>query len=109
MAGDFKSQLEHSETASAAEADGHGRGPRGAYRRATQPIRDGLAEVAKIYEAAPPATKAAVIMALILLAAFLPQMLPYITAQPEYWTFVLTKVGIAALLALGLNVVVGFA
>src|SRR5207342_1409952 len=33
----------------------------------------------------------------------------YVTSQHLYWTNILTKIGVAALLALGLNVVVGFA
>src|SRR6266542_406759 len=46
---------------------------------------------------------------LIALAACIPLLLPYITADTAYWTNILTKIGIAVLLALGLNVVVGFA
>src|SRR5205085_9202774 len=86
MAGDLKSQAEGAEAASAAEAPAHGPGLKGAYRRATQPIRDGLSEIRQRYEAAPNPVKAAVILAVILFALFLPQMLPYLTAQPEYWT-----------------------
>jgi branched-chain amino acid transport system permease protein len=109
MSDRFESQLEESEEASAAETSPHGTGPRGAYRRATQPIRDGFAEIRRRYDASPKPAKAVVIVVVIGLAAALPSMLPYITAQPVYWTFVMTKIGTAALLALGLNVVVGFA
>jgi branched-chain amino acid transport system permease protein len=109
MSDRFRSQLEGSEAASAAETSPHGTGPRGAYRRATQPIRDGFSEIRRRYDDSPKSVKAAIIVVVIGLAAGLPSMLPYITAQPVYWTFVLTKIGTAALLALGLNVVVGFA
>jgi branched-chain amino acid transport system permease protein len=46
---------------------------------------------------------------LIAAAALVPYFLPYLSAQPKYYTGLLVKIGIAALLALGLNVVVGFA
>jgi branched-chain amino acid transport system permease protein len=103
----FESQLETAEIAS--EADAPGRGPRAAYRRTTQPIRDGIHEIRLAYERAPAGVRAGVIIGVIALAALLPTLLPYITTDYVYWTFVLTKIGIAALLALGLNVVVGFA
>jgi branched-chain amino acid transport system permease protein len=85
------------------------RGPRGAYRRATQPIRDGLGAVRTWYEGLPRAIRLLVIAAVIALAAAMPGIMPYLTADANYWTNILTKIGIAALLALGLNVVVGFA
>jgi branched-chain amino acid transport system permease protein len=54
-------------------------------------------------------TKAGIAVAAIAVAAALPELMPSFTNDPAYWTGILTKVGIAALLALGLNVVVGFA
>src|SRR5206468_5376381 len=45
----------------------------------------------------------------VVAAASVPFVLPYLSAQPKYYTGILVKIGIAALLALGLNVVVGFA
>jgi branched-chain amino acid transport system permease protein len=86
-----------------------GRGWRAAYRQSTQPIRDGLHRSRQWYDSLPVAVRAVVIAALIGLAALLPTMLPYITGQAQYWTNILTKIGIGVLLALGLNVVVGFA
>jgi branched-chain amino acid transport system permease protein len=85
------------------------RGPRGWYRQATQPIRDGLHAVRTRYDGLPRPVKLVVIAVLIALAASLPGIMPYLTSDASYWTNILTKIGIAALLALGLNVVVGFA
>jgi branched-chain amino acid transport system permease protein len=107
---EFESQIEVVEEASVAEAPAPvGRGPGAAYRRATRPIRRGLSATRTWYDHAPKVARASVVLAAIALAALLPQMLPYLTAQADYWTFILTKIGTAALLALGLNVVVGFA
>src|SRR6266516_126425 len=107
MDGPFKSQLEAAEHAT--EAEERRRGPRATYRWATQPIRDGVHEIRLAYERSPNWTKAVVILAVIGFAVALPSLLPYITADSVSWTFVLTKIGTAVLLALGLNVVVGFA
>jgi branched-chain amino acid transport system permease protein len=61
------------------------------------------------YQKSPARVRYAVVAAGIGLAAAVPAILPYLTADTAYWTSILTKIGIAALLALGLNVVVGFA
>ncbi len=107
MSDPFQSQIQSAESASEAEAPRMT--PRRAYRRATQPVRDGLHEVRLAYERAPAPVRAGVVVAVIALAVALPSLLPYITANSVYWTFILTKIGTAALLALGLNIVVGFA
>src|SRR5213593_1620520 len=57
----------------------------------------------------PAPTRMLLGAALAGVVALVPFFLPYLTAQPGYWMNILTEVGIAALLALGLNVVVGFA
>jgi branched-chain amino acid transport system permease protein len=57
----------------------------------------------------PPWARYLIGAGLLAVAAGLPFILNHITADPAYWTNVATKIGIAALLALGLNVVVGFA
>jgi len=57
----------------------------------------------------PTPARMAIGLGLAGLAALAPFILPYLSAIPAYWMNILTKVGIGALLALGLNVVVGFA
>jgi branched-chain amino acid transport system permease protein len=79
------------------------------YAQATQPIRDGLRRIGGWFDQLPAALRSLVIAAVIGLAAAVPFILPSITSDSVYWTSVLTKAGIATLLALGLNVVVGFA
>jgi branched-chain amino acid transport system permease protein len=61
------------------------------------------------YEESPPVVRALVVVVVVALLALLPLLLPYMTLQTKYYTGILVKIGIAALLALGLNVVVGFA
>jgi branched-chain amino acid transport system permease protein len=65
--------------------------------------------VTQAYERLPRPGRWLVWVVVIAFFAFLPEMLPYVTADSSYWTLILSKMGIAALLALGLNVVVGFA
>jgi branched-chain amino acid transport system permease protein len=52
--------------------------------------------------------KALAAIAVIFLAS-VPFLLPHLTAQSGYWMSILVKIGMAVLLALGLNVVVGMA
>jgi branched-chain amino acid transport system permease protein len=73
---------------------------------APQGFRD---RVTAWYYRLPLVRRVALWTLVIILFAALPAMLPYITADSQYWTLILVKIGIAALLALGLNVVVGFA
>jgi branched-chain amino acid transport system permease protein len=89
-----------------------GRGPsglRGGYARLTRPIREAARRVGVLSDRLPAAARYILVAAAIGLAAVLPTVLPYITSDSAYWTSILTKIGIATLLALGLNVVVGFA
>jgi branched-chain amino acid transport system permease protein len=62
-----------------------------------------------MFDRLPSAARVALGLALAVLAAMVPFIMPYLSAIPAYWMNILTKVGIGALLALGLNVVVGFA
>jgi branched-chain amino acid transport system permease protein len=89
-------------------------GPRGPslksrYRTLTQPVRTGLHEVGQRFDRLPTPMRYLALAGAVALAAIVPFLLPYITADTSYWTTILTKIGIATLLALGLNVVVGFA
>jgi branched-chain amino acid transport system permease protein len=71
--------------------------------------RKSLGRLVQGFDRLPQTWRYVVVAGAIALAALVPVMLPYLTADTPYWTNVLTKVGIATLLALGLNVVVGFA
>jgi branched-chain amino acid transport system permease protein len=73
-------------------------GPRGVRER-----------VAERYKRLPVPARLVLWAAVITLFALVPAIMPYITADTGYWTLVLVNIGIASLLALGLNVVVGFA
>src|SRR5438128_9827800 len=86
-----------------------GAGPRTDVEEVRHPIRAATAQVLARYEDAAWWAKALLWVVVIALAAAVPSLLPYLTADSSYWTLILTKIGIAALLALGLNVVVGFA
>src|SRR5947207_7670418 len=79
------------------------------WRRPVQSVKGTMAAVAERYRNAPRGVRIGLNVAFIALAALLPTILPYVTANYAYYTQILTKIGIAALLALGLNVVVGFA
>jgi branched-chain amino acid transport system permease protein len=78
---------------------------RARFRLARSPV----ALIRDRFDGMAPVSRYGFLTAGVGLAAVLPVLMPHITADPAYWTSVLTKVGIAALLALGLNVVVGFA
>jgi branched-chain amino acid transport system permease protein len=84
-------------------------GLRGGYAAVTQPLRNVFRSIGQRYDRMSAPVRFLLIGAMIALAAALPAMLPYITADTTYWTSIMTKIGIATLLALGLNVVVGFA
>src|SRR6266705_512809 len=84
-------------------------GRQAGYVRVTQPLRTALRRIGEWHDRLPAVFRALIIAATIALAAAVPFILPRITADSTYWTSVLTKAGIATLLALGLNVVVGFA
>jgi branched-chain amino acid transport system permease protein len=95
---------------------GFGRGPSGrfnlrvGYRDATQPVRDALASTRHRFENLPPALRYGVLGAVIGMAAVVPFIMhATLGLQSAYWLNITTKIGIAVLLALGLNVVVGFA
>jgi branched-chain amino acid transport system permease protein len=75
----------------------------------TRSVKEEWNSLRRRYREAPPWVRVLVTLAIIGAAASVPYFLPYLSAQPKYYTGLLVKVGIAALLALGLNVVVGFA
>ena len=61
------------------------------------------------YRALPVWMRALVVLGLLALAWLLPAIMPYLSGRSNYYVALLFKVGLAALLALGLNIVVGFA
>jgi branched-chain amino acid transport system permease protein len=61
------------------------------------------------YRALPRFARWGITMALFILAALLPHFMPYLSSRSNYWVAIILKIGLAALLALGLNIVVGFA
>ena len=76
----------------------------------TAPIREGMQQSRTWYEGRPTWAKAIVVVAVITLAALVPFILnATLGVGAGYWEAIAVKIGIAALLALGLNVVVGFA
>ncbi len=83
----------------------------GDWRRRLLPGRRGSFRdtVTQAYQRLPLAGRVVLWMVVIAFFALIPELLPYVTADSSYWTLILSKMGIAALLALGLNVVVGFA
>ena len=84
-------------------------GARGWYREATEPVRGAFSQVRGGFDRLPKTARILVGLVAVALAALVPFALPYITADASYWLNIMTKIGIAVLLALGLNVVVGFA
>jgi branched-chain amino acid transport system permease protein len=83
---------------------------RSGYREATQPVRDAMGQTRERFDALPLAVRALVVVALVAAAAAVPFILDAtLGTTSEYWLNISTKIGIAVLLALGLNVVVGFA
>src|SRR5438874_10565723 len=93
-----------------------GRAPSGAggltgwYRGATQPVRDAFRDAGTRFDKLPQPYRYAVIAAVIAVFALVPFILhATLGIQAAYWLNITDKIGIAALLALGLNVVVGYA
>jgi len=80
-----------------------------AARARTRTLLEEWDELLGRYRRAPAWVRLAVTGVAVAAAASVPFILPYLSAQPKYYTGILVKIGIAALLALGLNVVVGFA
>jgi branched-chain amino acid transport system permease protein len=85
---------------------GQQRGRDLAGQTAPQGLRD---RVAAGYKRLPKPAQLGLWAVVFALFALVPALMPYITNDTGYWTLVLVNIGIAALLALGLNVVVGFA
>jgi branched-chain amino acid transport system permease protein len=61
------------------------------------------------YRALPAPVRLGILALLFVLAASLPYLMPYLSDRSNYWVAITFKIGLAALLALGLNIVVGFA
>jgi branched-chain amino acid transport system permease protein len=61
------------------------------------------------YRSLPVWARGLVILSLLIVAWMLPAIMPYLSGRSNYYVALLFKVGLAALLALGLNIVVGFA
>src|SRR5690348_2742745 len=76
----------------------------------TAPIRGGMQRSRERYDGLPAWTRAIVVVMVITVAALVPFILnATLGVGAGYWEAIAVKIGIAALLALGLNVVVGFA
>jgi branched-chain amino acid transport system permease protein len=79
----------------------------------TPSLRDRLSGTVRTlrgrYRALPPAARFGVVAALFVVAALLPYLMPFISDRSNYWVAITFKIGLAALMALGLNIVVGFA
>ncbi len=72
-------------------------------------LRHPLELIRRRYQQLPPAARWAIAIALFAIAALLPYFMPYLSARSNYWVAIILKIGLAALMALGLNIVVGFA
>jgi branched-chain amino acid transport system permease protein len=68
-----------------------------------------IALMRRRYAALPAATRLAIVLGLFVVAALLPYFLPLLSERSNYWVAITFKIGLAALMALGLNIVVGFA
>jgi branched-chain amino acid transport system permease protein len=72
-------------------------------------LTGGIFSVRKRYRGLPAAARWAILLALFAAAALLPYFMPYLSARSNYWVAIILKIGLAALMALGLNIVVGYA
>src|SRR4051812_42351343 len=94
---------------------GHQREPapdkpnRGETMTLTERMHGMSASLGDTYRALPAPARLALVGLLIAFFAALPFLMPLITEQKTYYDQLLLLMGIGALLALGLNVVVGFA
>ncbi len=79
------------------------------FRRLRQGARDASAALRTRFRALPRPVRRLSTLALIAAFALLPVAMPLFTSQASYYNGLLVFMGIGALLALGLNVVVGFA
>jgi branched-chain amino acid transport system permease protein len=68
-----------------------------------------VAALRRRYRALPPAARFAALLVVFVLATLLPYLMPIISDRSNYWIAITFKIGLAALMALGLNIVVGFA
>src|ERR687891_1015105 len=82
---------------------------RGTYRDVTAPIRGAFGAVGDRYRALPRWAQGLVALLVLAGAVALPFLMPAVTDRPNYWVAILLRVGIASILVMGLNVVVGFA
>ncbi len=77
--------------------------------RAVQLTSGGLRSASVRYAALPAAVRFSTTVGALIAVAAVPLLLPSLTPDSLYWSSVLVKLGLAVLLALGLNVVVGMA
>src|SRR4051812_30032173 len=75
----------------------------------TERMHAASASLGERYRGLPAPARYALVGLLIAFFAALPLLMPVITSQTAYYNGLLLLIGIGALLALGLNVVVGFA
>ncbi len=78
-------------------------------RTALDQFRANRARVRSGFARLPAWVRLLLLAALLVGVALLPYVMPYLTGRPNYYVAIIFKVGLAALLALGLNIVVGFA
>jgi branched-chain amino acid transport system permease protein len=87
--------------------------PREPETREALSVRDrvtgSMAALRRRYRELPRAARWGIIALLFVLAALLPYLMPLLSSRSNYWVAITFKIGLAALLALGLNIVVGFA
>jgi len=77
--------------------------------RARRSTQTWYAPLSRRYAETSAFVRYAASLALLIVVAAVPLMLPSLTPDSLYWSSVLVKLGLAVLLALGLNVVVGMA
>ncbi len=68
-----------------------------------------LESIRGAYWRIPRWARRVLVAVLLIVVALLPYLMPYLSARANYWVAILFKIELAALLALGLNIVVGFA
>jgi branched-chain amino acid transport system permease protein len=72
-------------------------------------MSDNVTTLRRRFRRLPAGARAAVYLMLFAAAAALPYFMPLLSDRSNYWVAIILKIGLAALMALGLNIVVGFA